>query len=309
MARETKQDRIVRGISDQVAEHLHELKSLESNPQCKEADVERWAQSFIKNCLGYTASGGYSIRSQESKGKMRPDLVVLKNENPVFVVEVKKLGFDLGKSDFRSGKIQLSEYLNLIGNVRWGFLTNGCEWKIFDFSQAKYGGIEVSSFDLKNDSDVIDVTKKAVEEQCYDLIDLHETSFASDAWSELSKEALAFSPESLAKAILSVDVVKYIAKYVRGEHEFKANHEVLTDRVYWLLEQGLNDAISGWNETKAAEIQKYVKSQKRSSRKSKRMHKKGEAIAGEAPTNSVEYGTAETTPAPPPPTGGNGQAA
>lgn len=201
---------------------------------------------------------------------MRPDLVVLQGDKPIFVVEVKKLGFDLNKADFRSGKAQLSEYLNLIGNVQWGMLTNGVEWKLFDFSQPQYGGIEISNFDLKADGDVIDVSKKAVEEQCYELLDLHETTFTAKGWPELSREAMAFSPESLSKAILSADVVRYIAKFVKGEYEFKANHEILTDRLYSLLEQGLNDAIIGWNEAKAAEIQKYVKSQKRASRKTKK---------------------------------------
>lgn len=273
MARETKQDRTVRNMLDQATEHLHELKGFDSNPSVKEMDVERWAQSFLKSCLGFSSSAGYSIRAQETKGKMRPDLVVLKGDKPVFVVEVKKLGFDLGKSDFRSGKVQLSEYLNMIGNVRWGVLTNGHEWKLFDFSQPQYGGVEVCAFDLRSDSDVVDVSKKAVEEQCYEFLDFHETSFSSDCWSELAKEATAFSPESLAKAILSHDVIKYVAKTIKGEHEFKANIEVLTDRVYWLLEQGLNDAIGGWNETKQAEFQKFIKSQKRASRKSKRTKK------------------------------------
>lgn len=302
MAKETKQDRIVRTITDQVTEHLHELKGLEANPSTKEMDVERWAQSFMKNCMGYTPSSGYSIRAQETKGKMRPDLVVMKNDKPVFVVEVKKFGFDLNKSDFRSGKVQLSEYLNLIGSVRWGMLTNGCEWKLFDFSQPQYGGIEVCAFDLKSDADTIDVSRKAVDDQCYELLDFHESAFAAEAWDELSKEALAFSPESLARAILSADVVKYIAKHVRGEHEYRANQEVLTDRVYWLLEQGLNDAISGWNETKAAELQKYVKSQKRSSRRAKRSKKADQADATATEVKSEQPSTTPTS-------SGNGESA
>lgn len=291
MARETKQDRTVRAILDQTTEHLHELKTLEANPTTKELDVERWAQSFLRNCLGYTSSAGYSIRAQESKGKMRPDLVVMQGDKPVFVVEVKKLGFDLSKSDFRSGKTQLSEYLNLIGNVQWGMLTNGVEWKLFDFSQPQYGGIEISNFDLKSDGDIIDVAKKAVEEQCYELLDLHETTFTAKGWPELSREAMAFSPESLSKAILSTDVVRYIAKFVKGEYEFKANHEILTDRLYWLLEQGLNDAIVGWNEAKAAEIQKYVKAQKRASRKVKKVRKDTGAD-----TDTAEVAEALVTP-------------
>lgn len=294
MARETKQDRIVRTMLDQAMEHLHEIKSIEGNPHAKELDVERWCQSFLKSCLGYTASGGYTIRAQEMKGKMRPDLIILKGDKPVFVVEVKKLGYNLNKTDFRSGKIQLNEYLHSIGNVRWGMLTNGIEWKLFDFSQPGYGGIEVCSFDLKSEGDELDTSKKSVEEQCYELMDFHESSFDDSYWPELSKEAMAFSPESLARAIMSVDVIKYISRTIKGEHEYKANHEVLTDRVYWLLEQGLNDAISGWNETKVAELQKYIKAQKRASRKT-RKSRKTDMPASEATLPPSHAGTLPTT--------------
>lgn len=273
MSRETKQDRIVRTVFDQVTEHLHELKSLDGNPNCKEMDVERWAQSFLKSCLGYTSSNGYSIRAQETKGKMRPDLIVLHHDKPAFVVEVKKMGFDLNKSDFRSGKIQLNEYLQMIGDVRWGLLTNGMEWKLFDFSHRQYGGIEIATFDLRAENDVIDLSKRSIEEQCYEILDFHVSSFAGDCWSDLSKEALAFSPESLAKAILSTDIVKSVARAIRGEHEYRANHEVLTDRIYWLLEQGLNDAITNWNDSKIAEFHKYTKAQKRAGQRAKRTRK------------------------------------
>lgn len=277
MAKESKQDRLVRNMLDQAIEHLHEIKNIEANPASKESNVEVWAQSFLKNCLGYTAASGYSIRSQEVKGKMRPDLIVFKADKPVFVVEVKKLGFDLSKSDFRSGKTQLSEYLNTLGGVKYGVLTNGAEWLLFDFSQPQYGGIEFAKFDLKSDSDVIDCSKKVVEEQCYEFLDLHESAFSTNSWPELAKEAMAFSPESLSKAILSVDVIKYIAKSIRGEHDFKANQELLMDKVFCLLENGLDDSIPGWNETKTVELQKYIKSQKRASRKTKRTSVKKEA--------------------------------
>lgn len=296
MAKETKQDRVVRNILDQVTEHLHELVALEASPSTKESDVEKWTQSFLKTCLGYTSSSGFNIKSQESKGKMRPDLIVTYKDKPIFVVEVKKLGFNLNKSDFRSGKIQLSEYLHNIGSVRWGILTNGVEWKLFDFSQPQYGGIEVSAFDLKSE-DKIDLNKRAIEEQCYELLDFHEFSYNADSWEELSKEALAFSPESLAKAILSCDVVKYVARSIRGEHEYRANMEILTDRLYWLLENGLNDVIAGWNENKVADFQKYIKSQKRASRRTKRSSKRREAIVNAEVAASTEAPAAVETAA------------
>lgn len=273
MARETKEDRTVRQIQDQVAEHLHQLKLLEANPNTKETEVETWCQSFLRSCLGFTAMNGYTIRSQETKGKSRPDLIVLKGEKPVFVVEVKKLGFDLQKSDFRSGRVQLNEYLKLIGDVRWGILSNGTEWRLYDFSQHTTSGVEVQSFDLKGESDLLDLNKKVVEEISYEILDFHETSCSANYWEELSLEALAFSPDSLAKSILSADVVKYIARSIKGEHEYRANHEVLMEKIFDLLQLGLNEAVSGWNDQKAAELQKYIKSQKKQCRKAKRSKK------------------------------------
>jgi hypothetical protein len=284
MSKETKQDRIVRTISDQVHEHLHELKNIDGNPNSKESDVERWCASFLKNCFGYMASSGYSIRSQEAKGKMRPDLIILKNDKPIFVVEVKKTSFDLHKSDFRSGKVQLSEYLSALGNVNWGMLTNGVEWKLYDFSNPQFGGIEIGSFNLKfGEDDTYAFDKKSVEDLCYEIIDFHESRFADNSWEELSKEAMVFSPESLARAILSSDVVKYVSKCIKGEHEYKANIEALTDKVYWLLENGLNDTIGGWNEAKSVEFQKYIKAQKRAQRKTKKINRKITAVETVAP--------------------------
>jgi len=282
MARETKQDRIVRTISDQVAEHLHELRALETSINSRESDVEVWVQSFLKNCLGYISSSGHQIRAQESKGKIRPDLIVHKNEKPTFIVEVKKIGFDLSKSDFRSGKTQLFEYLNHIGGVKWGILSNGHEWRLYDFSQPSYGGIEVFSLDLRSDVDTIDLNKKAVEELCYELYNLHEASYSSEVWEELSKEAMAFSPESLSKALLSNEVIRLVSRIIRGEHDFKANQEVLTDNVYELVERGLDDSIPGWNDTKQAEFHKYLKSQKRASRRAKRT-KTSQSSTGKEP--------------------------
>ena len=187
MARETKQERVVRGMFDQLTEHMHELKGLDSNPSTKEMDVERWCQSLLRNVLGFTASAGYSIRAQESKGKMRPDLIVFKGEKPIFVVEVKKLGFDLNKSEFRSGKVQLKEYLHNIGDVRWGILSNGFEWKLYDFS-ASSSGIEIAAVDMKGSSESLEVNKKNVEDLAWDLIDLHECSHDGDSWKSSPKK-------------------------------------------------------------------------------------------------------------------------
>lgn len=267
MSRETKQDRIVRNMLDQATEHLHELKALSANPATKELDLERWCQSIVRNCLGFTPSSGYTIRSQESRGKLRPDLLLCKDDKLICVIEVKKLGYDLNKSDLRSGKLQLAEYLHSLGNVPWGILSNGYQWKLFDFSNQTTGGIELISFDIRGENDEIDVTKRSIEEVCWNFVDLHEATFSAGSWGDFSREATAFSPESLSKAILSLDTVRYIARVIRGEHDYRANVEVLFDKLQNILELGLDDAIPGWNETKQAEIAKYVTSQKRAGRR------------------------------------------
>lgn len=288
MSKETKQDRTVRGMLDQLIEHIHEYNSLEQNPSTKELDVERWCQSMLRICLGFTSTAGYSIRAQETKGKSRPDLVVVKDDKPILVVEVKKLGFDLNRSDFRSGKVQLKEYLHTLGDVRWGLLCNGAEWRLFDFSAQTTMGIEIASIDLKDGVEVVDVSKRACEDLAWDFLDFHETAFSSGSWQCLSKEATAFSPDSLAKAILSADIVKHIAKSIRGEHEYKANTEILIEKIYDLLAKGLDDSIVGWNESKVLEFQKYLKSQKRIGRKPRRSNAKH---VTENPVTEVPAGT------------------
>jgi len=269
MAKETKQERTVRNMADSVTEHLHEFKTMANNPHIKESEIEVWCQSVLKGCLGFSALNGYTIRAQENKGKMRPDLIILKDEKPICVVEVKRLGFNLDKSDFRSGKVQLSQYLQNIGNVRWGILCNGYEWRLYDFADTTVSGVDVINIDLRNDNDEIDLTKRAIEDMCWDLVDLHESSYITNLWSEYSKEATAFSAESLARALLSSDVLKVVSRIIKGEHEYKANSEVLADKIFDLLNKGLDDSISDWNEVKMAELSKYCKSQKRHLRRKK----------------------------------------
>lgn len=279
MSKETKQDRIVRQMLDHMQEHLHELKSLEANPNVKELEVERWAQSMLKSCLGYSATNGYSIRAQEQKGKNRPDLIIYEAEKPIFVIEVKKLGFNLDKSDFRSGKIQLQEYLYSLGSVPFGILCNGYEWRLYDFNNSQ-GPVEILSINLKTDDDKLEVSKKIAENISYEFLGLHESSYSSKEWKEFSKEATAFSPESLTRAILSAKVVKIITKEIKGEHEYKASIDVLYDKIFSLLENGLDDSIKDYkdNQIKHDEMKKYIRSQVRASRKTKRISEKNEAI-------------------------------
>lgn len=272
MAKENKQDRLVRQMMDNMTEQFHELKSLDSHPGTKESDVEKWAQTFLKTCLGYSVTNGYTIRCQEQKGKHRPDLIVYQGETPIFVVEVKKLGFDLDKSDFRSGKVQLGEYLHTLGKVPYGFLCNGFEWRLYDFNNS-LGVVEMMSYDLKGGEDKFEFNKKFIEEMCYEFTNFHESTFRAKEWPEFAKEATAFSPESLTKAILSANVVKLISREIRGEHDYKANLDSLYHKIYDLLAKGLDDSVKDFEGVKNDEFQKFMKTQMKVMRKAKKVTK------------------------------------
>ncbi len=273
MVSETKKERIVAQMTGVLADPLHELKVAMKNIDYKESDLERWVQQVIKSCLGYSASSNYLVSAQEKKSKGRPDLIVSKEGKPIIIVEVKKLGFDLNKSDFRSGKVQLAEYLKTIGNVRWGILTNGTKWRLFDFSQTA-SGIEIISFDLLEEGTEIDLSKRGLEDICWDFIQIHEACFTDNDWETASKEAVAYSPESIAQAILTLDSVKYISKAIRGEHDYKGNQEMLFDRIHNLIVKGLDNSVAGWNEEKEHELSRYVSGQKKIGRKKKIPSKK-----------------------------------
>lgn len=265
--RENKIERTIRLMAEPVSEHLKQLLDISKNASNKELDIERWVERVLQSCLGFSASNGYSIRAQESKNKMRPDLAIYKADKPVLVVEVKRLDCSLDKTSFRSGKVQLREYLSSADGVKWGLLCNGYEWRLFDFSVGN--GIEVFSFDVRGESESLEFTKRAVEDLSSTMIDLHVSSFESGSWTELSKEATAFSPESLAKTILTPNFTRMVAKHIKGEHEMRANLDTLTDKLAELIENGLDDQVSDWNEAKSADLHKHIKSQKRAMKKKK----------------------------------------
>jgi len=299
MARETKEDRFVRKIFEQTIEFMVELKQLEAMENAKESHVERWCQGFIRSCLGFTSSLGYQVRAQEGSGKLRPDLLIYKNEEqiPLIIVEVKRLSANLDKSEFRSGKTQLTAYLEGLGNVRWGILTNGYEWRLYDFHN---NAIQIATLDLRGDNNQIDADKKGAEEAAWNLLDFSVMYFESEDWDKMSQEALAFSPDSLAKASLSFEVLKKVAQVIKGEHDFKAPIEVIADNMKRLVVNGLNDCIPGWNDTLENELDHYIRSQKRKSRQTRRTSKKqstevnsNEALRVENDANTSETSTVQ----------------
>ena len=289
MPRETREERAVRGMVPQLNEHLVELKGLANSPT-RESDSEAWCLSLLKQVLGFSASAGFTAKSQEAHGRLRFDLVVTRADKPdkkVLVAEIKKLGVDLNKSDLRSGKAQLAEYLKSLGNVRWGILTNGYEWRLYDF---KSDFITVTSTDLRNEQHELDTSPRALDETAWDLLDFTAMYFSSGMWEEMSAEAQALSPDSLARSILSTEVVKHIGKVLKEHRDYRVPLDVLTDKLAELLEFGLNDMLACWNEVQRGELDRYIRSQKKLAKKTKRGVQSAPAI----PHEESLPGTAES---------------
>lgn len=293
MARETREERVVRTMIPQLTEQLLELKTIAASSS-RESVIETWCQSMLKSVLGFSASGGYQVRPQETRGNMRFDLIISRLEQPetiFLVVEVKKLGADLDKSDFRSGKTQLKEYLALLGGVRWGVLTNGYEWRLYDFDS---DCITVASTELRDESQQLDVTPKGIVETAWDLIEFTSFYFEGKTWEKLSVEAQAFSPDSLARSILSIDVVKKIARNLKGEHDYRVPVDLLTDKLADLLERGLNDAVASWSDIQRTELDRYIRTQKKQAKRTRRAAQgQGESDqpTGDNPQRTVSQAT------------------
>jgi hypothetical protein len=291
MPRETREERLVRLMIPQLTESLIELKTMQANGT-KESYVEAWCRRVMKSVLGFSASAGYDVRTQETRGKMRFDVVVTKLDNPeeiLLVGEIKRLGSDLARSDFRSGKTQLNEYLKLLGNVRWGILTNGYEWRLYDF---KTDSISILSLDIRSEHEEIDTSSKAVSETAWALVDFCAYYFETKDWEKLSAEAQALSPESLARGVLSLDILKKIAKYLNEEFDYRVSLDTLSDKLAALVERGLTGLAEPWNEVKKAELEKYVRSQQRQIKKSRQ--RRGEAAETEPGAEAAS--TPEATP-------------
>jgi hypothetical protein len=242
MTRENKQDYIAANIFEQVSEHLYDLSTFASNPKHQ---LELWIQSLMKECFEYVPENGYSILAHHSRTKKIPNLIVVKNNKPMLVVETRALG-----AGFEEGSEKNSdEYIQAIGKIPWKIMTNGYEWSLSDL---KNGGVEILSFDLR-DNDALDLTKSGISENCKSLAELHSYSYEKGLWEQYSLDALAITSEALMKAMLSADVVTFMSKHIRGD-QYKVNPAVLIDRVYKLLHVQ--------EETKP-EMELHIKKQKR----------------------------------------------
>lgn len=85
----------------------------------------------------------------------------------------------------------------------------------------------------------------------------------------------------LALRIVTIDFATgVIARVIKGEHGYKANTEVLIEKLYDLIANGLDDTIPDWNEVRQAELNKYINSQKRAGRKKRKSKEKPTDLAG-----------------------------
>ena len=248
MTRDNQQEHIALYMFQQVYEHLYDLHGIVSNP--KYGHFEQWIQSVLKNCLEFIPSYGYSILAHHSRAQKSPDLVIVKEKKTVMIVEIKPLGFDLSEfnADDRS-----TEYLQAISKIPWGIVTNGYEWRLYDY---RNGGVEVVSFDLRIE-DALDLTKSGIQENCKNLAALHVHNYEGKIWELYSQQATEVTSESLVKAMLTADVAQYLSKQIQGNKI--QNPTILIDRIYKILQGGMKGTDV---ENQRAEILKHIKLQK-----------------------------------------------
>ena len=266
MARKTKQERVVQKLSKQLSKPLQDLHTTISGNHPMQSELALWVQGILQNYLDFSSSNHYHMVFNNADGPAtQPDMVIMKDNQSLIVVDVLHISNPMGRSIVEHNALELDQYLKQIGSVRWGILTNGLEWKLYDFEN---NGIEIAYFDIRRDKTNIDFSTAGIEEIAWGLSDFHESIYASGDWETFSKEMNAVSPESIVKAILSADTMKHVFELFRNQNEFKGSSEVLIEETFRLLKSGLDSPLTKSDHTRRDELNRYVREQKKASRKS-----------------------------------------
>jgi predicted type IV restriction endonuclease len=185
-----------------------------------EADTLQRLVKFFEDVLGYSAMTDLT-REQQIKEKY-VDLAVKVDGVVRLLVEAKAAGVTL-----RDRHIEQAERYAAEGNIRWVLLTNGVAWNLYHLSFDE--GIEYErafGMDLATDP-----PEKAAE-----LLGLlHRKAVADGELEEFWGRRVAMSPESIAKALFTEDVLRFIRREIRKREGLLIDQEDLGAAIHNML--------------------------------------------------------------------------
>lgn len=211
MKKQLKPASLINSMSEGMIKQFHELKTIELKQTSKHSDVERWTERFLTTCLGYTTSKGYFVQKMEEHYEAGPDFMVFEGKTPLFVVELKKLGCNLNKYDYRYQELPVKTLMKTVGFVPYAFLTNGYEWRLYDLSNPNFVQ-EIYSCDMRNEVHEFEFDKKFVQHMCDDFFHFHAAHYAAKGWLSTSRRDFFHYPEFMTKTRVGHYVMNYAYK-------------------------------------------------------------------------------------------------
>lgn len=163
---------------------MQELSRVKGQPQV----LGKWAHAFLETCLGFHFQRDYRLGYSTIGMNWRPTLVISREGVPFCTMEV-------GHPHLKRHK-----------NIPYGLLFTGTEWRLYDLQTdvvpALMAVCDVSGFLTGQ------FTPESVVELEKELAPFHETAYLSKVWETLAEEARKCTTESVAKALLSKDILQ-----------------------------------------------------------------------------------------------------
>lgn len=157
--------------------------------------------------------------------------IAIKLDNTIkLLVEVKAAGITL-----RDKHIEQAERYAAESNIQWVILTNGVVWTLYHLTFDE--GIEYEK------AFSIDLSKNDLDTAAKCLTLLHRDSIKSDRLSEYWEKRIAQTPESLARALFSEEVLCHIRREIRKQNGVLIDTEDLARTIHNMLSVEAREGI------------------------------------------------------------------
>ena len=193
----------------------HLLKAQEEN--LNEADTCQRLVKFFEEVLDYDAITEIS-REQQIKGKY-VDFGIKIDGIVRFLVEAKAAGTTL-----RDRHIEQAERYASEANIRWVVLTNGIVWVLYHLSFEE--GIEYEK------AFTVDLTDDPKEDAPVLLGLLHKKAVKRGDLEEYWTRRIALSPDSIGKALMAEQVLRFIRREIRKQEGVLIDIEDLAHSIH-----------------------------------------------------------------------------
>ena len=258
MNTESQKENVTSLAAKQVMDQLLEINLIQTEEDFTGFDIEKWTTQFIKNCLGFSAFEGFSLNTPRIN-VLGPTLTIEQEKKPIISVEILGLGSPLNQSILDAEKIDFMEFFREIGETRWGLLTNGFEWKLFDFH---HDCTEVTYMNLKIVTEKDQPSNYELGKASSKILNFTSPSYESGRWKILSRNARRISSDNLVKALFSPEVIEPLVEKIKQEHTYGGTSKTLMDRFFTLFKTGLENSSSGLTKEHFKQLDRYVESRK-----------------------------------------------